>query len=526
MTWSPISGANVPYTEAGNQAAGYVLKFYAVGTTTPLTVASTSAGTPTTTDFLLDSEGYLTLSSARVIPHVETAYKLIMYLNQTDADADDTGSAVWTIDNITLAGSIAGLGATIAQYASNGDFFTDSGSANTVVLTTISPKTASASYVDGERIAFYPNANSTGATTVNRDGLGVKNVKTEDGSTLPSGALSTTSLFFARYYLASTEFRQEPVVDAATTKTLKSGRKNFFSNGELRTDQRDNSSAKTYSGTAVAYSLDGVYGSGVTSSSFTHKAIDNAGLNSNQKALEIADAGVNTGAVLAGFASEMTEASDDVAMVFSFNAKCTAAQDVDYDVFYADDSDLTNSTSIGSGTISLTTSYADYEVALSATTPASTNVGIFVRLKKDSAASSATYTITSFQLEAGTVATNIEWTTEDGGLKRCEWFYRQVSLSNNAILTGAGVAGNEIDSAYIHFEKMRSTPTASFDATVTNKGYTSTGSAAGTTNTTGVTARNSGVILLTSGYSGGVSQFACYTFTMNAASIIQLSSDL
>jgi len=140
MAWEPIAGTLPQFTESGNQAAAYVLKFYEVGTTTPLTVSSTSSGTPTTTDFLLDSEGYLTLSSTRVIPHVQTPYKLIMYLNQTDADANNTGSAVWTIDNITLGTDISFLGPIIAQYASNGDFFTDSGSANTYILTTISPK--------------------------------------------------------------------------------------------------------------------------------------------------------------------------------------------------------------------------------------------------------------------------------------------------------------------------------------------------------------------------------------------------
>lgn len=103
MTWLPISGDLPQYTVSGEQANGYVLKFYEVGTTTPLTVSSSNTGTPTTTDFLLDTEGYTTLSAVKVIPHVQTAYKLIMYLNQTDADADDTGSAVWTVDNITVA---------------------------------------------------------------------------------------------------------------------------------------------------------------------------------------------------------------------------------------------------------------------------------------------------------------------------------------------------------------------------------------------------------------------------------------
>jgi hypothetical protein len=102
MTWLPISGTPPQFTTSGEQAEGYVLKFYEVGTTTPLAVSTNSTGTPTTTDFVLDTQGYTTLSAAKVIPYVSTPYKVIMYLNQTDADANDTGSAVFTIDNIRL----------------------------------------------------------------------------------------------------------------------------------------------------------------------------------------------------------------------------------------------------------------------------------------------------------------------------------------------------------------------------------------------------------------------------------------
>lgn len=126
MTWLPISGTLPQFTTDGEQANGYVLKFYEIGTTTPLTVSSSNTGTPTTTDFLLDTEGYTTLSAVRVIPHVQTGYKLICYLNQTDADANDTGSAVWTIYSITLAstqGSVTGVDNIIELAAVNTTFF-------------------------------------------------------------------------------------------------------------------------------------------------------------------------------------------------------------------------------------------------------------------------------------------------------------------------------------------------------------------------------------------------------------------
>lgn len=250
MTWSPILGVVPQITAEGEQASGYVLKFYDVGTTTPRAVSTNSTGTPTTTDFLCDSEGYTTLSGVQVIPHVDSSYKVVLYLNQTDADNDATGSAVWSEDNITLSGDTSALLPIIAQYASNGDFFTDSGSANTVILTVISPKTASAGYVDGESIVFYPNANGTGAATVNRDGLGQKDLKDENGNSLSSGDLSTTSLFQARYSLANDEFRRVPTLSQSIQANLKTNDSNYFTNGDHQVHDR---------GLAFASIADGSY---------------------------------------------------------------------------------------------------------------------------------------------------------------------------------------------------------------------------------------------------------------------------
>lgn len=114
MAWLPLSGIVPQATEAGNQANGYVLKFYEPGTTTPLAVSTNSTGTPTTTEFVLDAEGYTTLSGSRVVPHVDQTYKEVLYLNQADADADATGSAVYVVDNLTI-----GDAAIAAQVATN-----------------------------------------------------------------------------------------------------------------------------------------------------------------------------------------------------------------------------------------------------------------------------------------------------------------------------------------------------------------------------------------------------------------------
>lgn len=113
-TWIPILGIVPQATESGNQANGMVLKFYEIGTVTPLAVATDSTGGTTTTEFVLNTAGYTTLSDVIVIPHVSTEYKEVLYLNQADATANDTGSAVYVIDNISLGDAFK---STLAGYA-------------------------------------------------------------------------------------------------------------------------------------------------------------------------------------------------------------------------------------------------------------------------------------------------------------------------------------------------------------------------------------------------------------------------
>ena len=103
MTWAPISGMTPQNTESGNQSNGRVVKFYEPGTITPLAVATNENGGGQTTEFVLDSQGYTTLTDVRVIPFVDQKYKYVLYLNQTDADNNDTGSAVDVQDNLLVA---------------------------------------------------------------------------------------------------------------------------------------------------------------------------------------------------------------------------------------------------------------------------------------------------------------------------------------------------------------------------------------------------------------------------------------
>lgn len=116
-TWIPISGIVPQATKDGNQANGMVWKFYEVGTVTPLAVATDSTGGTLTTEFLLNTQGLATLSTVVVEPHVNSAYKIVLYLNQVDADADDTGSAFYILDNISLGNAFKNIHASYDNLA-------------------------------------------------------------------------------------------------------------------------------------------------------------------------------------------------------------------------------------------------------------------------------------------------------------------------------------------------------------------------------------------------------------------------
>lgn len=104
MTWTPISGAPIQYQKSdGTLASGYYLKAYEAGTTTPLSMATDSTGGTTLAKCQINSSGYpITAGSAVFIPHLNQDYKIVLYKNSTDADADTTANADWEVDNVPV----------------------------------------------------------------------------------------------------------------------------------------------------------------------------------------------------------------------------------------------------------------------------------------------------------------------------------------------------------------------------------------------------------------------------------------
>lgn len=107
MSWLPISGTLPQYSTANNGlAADYYIKFYESGTTTPINMATDSTGGTTLAKCALSADGYPISNplddSTRFIPHIDQDYRIVMYLNETDADNNTTASAAFNIDGMVL----------------------------------------------------------------------------------------------------------------------------------------------------------------------------------------------------------------------------------------------------------------------------------------------------------------------------------------------------------------------------------------------------------------------------------------
>lgn len=111
-------------------------------------------------------------------------------------EADECNSIASEEENlVTTAGQTLSasdnfqLSKAASIYAAAGDFYEDAGSANVYVLSPVSPRYAPPSYVDGMKARFKPGVTNTGASTVNVDAIGIKDIKNRDGSAVSSGEI-------------------------------------------------------------------------------------------------------------------------------------------------------------------------------------------------------------------------------------------------------------------------------------------------------------------------------------------------
>ena len=109
MPYYPITGAPSQYEKANESPAdGYYLKFYASGTSTPVFAAANTTATDENgleqlfDKIKLNANGYpINASGGVIVPHLDVAYKIVLYKTAADANANLTSSADWIVDGLS-----------------------------------------------------------------------------------------------------------------------------------------------------------------------------------------------------------------------------------------------------------------------------------------------------------------------------------------------------------------------------------------------------------------------------------------
>lgn len=98
------------------------------------------------------------------------------------------------------------LGQTVAKYANASWYYQDSGTANNYLLSRVGTLKSLDAYVDGVTVLFKIGNTNTGASTINVDSIGSKNLTDESGNALVANALLGGSYAIARYNSTDNRF--------------------------------------------------------------------------------------------------------------------------------------------------------------------------------------------------------------------------------------------------------------------------------------------------------------------------------
>jgi len=148
MSFNPVSRTVPQYSVDGDTiAAGFYLKGYITGTTTPLSMATDDTGGTLLAKCRLNTAGYPLSNEADdttvFIPHFDAKYKLILYLNAADADANTTANAVWVVDAIPINDTLALAGTNrIVATTEGADVLGSSGTAAILDVVAVSTESA------------------------------------------------------------------------------------------------------------------------------------------------------------------------------------------------------------------------------------------------------------------------------------------------------------------------------------------------------------------------------------------------
>lgn len=122
------------------------------------------------------------------------------FKSENNALITSSGQLINTADNNQTTKAVA-------IYVAGGDFYIDSGSANSYVLTPQGTKLAPPSYFNGMRICFRPANNNSGASVVNVNSLGVIPLVDQSGNALLTGKITGGIYTQAQYNSSESKFR-------------------------------------------------------------------------------------------------------------------------------------------------------------------------------------------------------------------------------------------------------------------------------------------------------------------------------
>lgn len=401
MPYMPVAGyALQTMTQAGEVASGYYLKFYEANTTTPLSMATDSAGSTLLVKAKLNDNGMPIsnpLDNTTVfIPFVNQAYRLVIYTSEADADANNTASAFVNIASTPLVQYES-------QLLSNRYFMTYGGTPNAITLTSLnkSPDTA---YATGLEYRFKATATNTGSATINVDGLGNKTCKLPDGGDLTSGYISITTETTC-YYDGANFIVLPPIKDKADTV-------NGFINGDFQIWQQ---------------------GAGPFSSGYSADQLRiRSGVNSiNRTSLNIPDtsqygaliAKTSTGSAIVEQPIEAANSTQYVGkeVTVSFYSEEVSGQldDIDVSIYYANsEDDFSASTLIETVNIASPNDGARNSAHFAAL-PANAANGIEVRFSFN-VTSSTSMTLAEYKIEKGDTATGFVSRSKAEELADCQ----------------------------------------------------------------------------------------------------------
>jgi hypothetical protein len=334
--------------------------------------------------------------------------------------------------------------ATFLNNANNySNYLVDTGAANSIVVTT--PTSVTATYTAGLLLAVKVIAANTGASQINVNSLGLKNILNSDGSALTNNQMPANSIVALVYdgtqfllaggspssiNIAGGTKGQVPVQSAVGTTTFMDSSfafKNRFINGAMVIDQRNNGASQTLTSGGL-YSVDR-WQTYATTTNLTGQRV--AGSLGFQYAYQITGAASNT---QAQFQQKIEAANSyDLAgntVTLSAYFANTTNTTVNWVAYYANSTDnFSANTTIASGSWTVTSSLARYSTQISI--PSAATTGLLITFY-NSGQTSGTWTITGVQLEKGSTATSFDYRPYGTELALCQRYYEILGVNNVA----------------------------------------------------------------------------------------------